>query len=180
MMTKSDRGMATFGMGCFYCPEAIFKKINGVISVVPGYSGGHIKTPSYMMVQRGVTGHAEVVQISYEPEWVRFEQLLDIFWCMHDPTTLNRQGGDYGPQYRSVIYYHSENQKHLALSTKFAQQKKIARPILTEISRFSEFYPAENKHIDYYNNHFNQPYCQLVIQPKLEDLKHKFSSLFDR
>lgn len=172
--------MATFGMGCFYCPEAIFKKVNGVISVIPGYSGGHIKAPSYMMVKRGIRGHAEVVQISYEPKIVRFEQLLEIFWYFHDPSTLNRQGGDDGPQYRSVIFYHSEKQKKMALSEKIGKQKTIKRTVLTEIDKFSDFYPAENKHIDYYNNNFNQPYCQLVIQPKLENLKHEFSSLFNR
>lgn len=178
MTPKLEIELASFGMGCFYCPEAIFKKINGVVSVIPGYSGGHIAAPPYTMVQRGVTGHAEVVQISFEPGKVRFEQLLEIFWHFHDPTTLNQQGGDYGPQYRSVIFYHGEEQKKLAILTKINQQKRINSPILTEISKFTGFYPAENAHVNYFNNHFNQPYCQLVIQPKLEEFKHKYASIF--
>jgi peptide-methionine (S)-S-oxide reductase len=179
MRQKPELETATFGMGCFYCPETIFKKVKGVVSVIPGYSGGHVNAPTYSMVQRGVTGHAEVIQISFDSAMVRFEQLLEIFWHFHDPTTLNRQGGDHGPQFRSVIFYHHEKQKYWAKNTKIDKQLKIQRPVLTEINSLPTFYPAEFKHLDYFNNHFNQPYCQLVIQPKLEELENYFPSFLN-
>lgn len=167
---------ATFGSGCFWCSEAIFQRVQGVKSVASGYSGGQRSNPSYDQVSSGATGHAEVIQITYNPEEVTFGQLLEIFWKTHDPTTLNRQGADVGTQYRSVIFYHDEVQKLTAENIKAELNASGAwnNPIVTEISSFTAFYKAENYHQNYYNNNKNASYCNFVIVPKLE----KFEKVF--
>ena len=169
---------ATFGSGCFWCTEAIFQSLDGVISSVSGYSGGHVKNPSYKEVCSGTTGHAEVLQITYNPEKISFEELLEIFWKTHDPTTLNRQGNDSGTQYRSVIFYHNEKQKELAEKYKkeLDASGAFTQPIVTEISPYTVFYPAENYHQDYFNLNGSEPYCTYVIQPKVEKFKKVFKS----
>lgn len=167
---------ATFGTGCFWCTEAIFQQLDGVLKVSSGYSGGHVESPTYKQVCEGNTGHAEVIQIVYDPSAITFDELLEAFWQSHDPTTLNRQGNDVGPQYRSVIFYHNDEQKTKAEKYKAELDKSKAfdNPIVTEISPFSTFYVAENYHQDYYNNNGSQPYCYYVIRPKLE----KFNKVF--
>jgi len=169
-------GTATFGTGCFWCTEAIFQQLKGVEKIVSGYSGGHVKNPSYKEVCEGTTGHAEVIQITYDPEIISFDELLKVFWEVHDPTTLNRQGNDVGPQYRSVIFYHNEEQKQKAEKYKNAlnENNVFGKPVVTEISPFAVFYAAENYHQNYYNNNGSQPYCQYVIRPKLDKFKKVF------
>lgn len=167
---------ATFGSGCFWCTEAIFQQIKGVQTVKSGYSGGTIKNPSYREVCTGRTGHAEVIQITYDPSIVSYKELLEIFWQTHDPTTLNRQGNDVGIQYRSVIFYHNEEQRKEA--THYKSELNAAgvypNPIVTEITSYDIFYPADDYHQDYYQQNSSQPYCTFVIQPKLEKLKKVF------
>lgn len=172
--TKTDT--ATFGNGCFWCTEAIFQNLKGVYSAVSGYSGGHVKNPSYKEVCAGTTGHAEVLQITFDPSVISFEELLEVFWKTHDPTTLNRQGNDIGTQYRSVIFYHNEEQKQLAEKYKKALDESGAwnKPIVTEITAFSKFYPAEDYHQNYFNLHGSEPYCTFVIQPKVEKFRQVF------
>lgn len=167
---------ATFGNGCFWCTEAIFQNLKGVYSAVSGYSGGHVKNPSYKDVCAGITGHAEVLQIVYDPAVISFEELLEVFWKTHDPTTLNRQGNDIGTQYRSSIFFHNEQQKQLAESykKKLDASGAFSKPIVTEIVAFTEFFPAENYHQDYYSLNGTEPYCTYVIQPKLEKFKQVF------
>lgn len=167
---------ATFGTGCFWCTEAIFQELEGVLKVTSGYSGGTVVNPTYKQVCDGNTGHAEVIQIVYDPSKITFDELLEAFWQSHDPTTLNRQGNDVGPQYRSVIFYHNAEQKEKAEKYKAELDKSKAfdNPIVTEITPFSKFYVAENYHQDYYNNNGSQPYCYYVIRPKLE----KFNKVF--
>lgn len=167
---------ATFGTGCFWCTEAIFQGLDGVLKVTSGYSGGHVDNPTYKEVCEGTTGHAEVIQIVYDATKITFDELLEAFWQSHDPTTLNRQGNDVGPQYRSVIFYHDDEQRKKAESYKAELDKSKAfdNPIVTEISPFTKFYVAENYHQDYYNNNGSQPYCYYVIRPKLE----KFNKVF--
>lgn len=167
---------ATLGGGCFWCTEAIYKELKGVVDVEPGYSGGHVKNPSYEEVCTGNTGHAEVVQITFDPEIASFSDILEVFFETHDPTTLNRQGNDIGTQYRSVIFYHSENQKETAekVIKLFDEEKVYNKPIVTEITPFTAFYPAEKYHEDYFEKNPDQPYCQFVIVPKLE----KFRKIF--
>ena len=164
---------ATFGAGCFWCVEAVFEQLDGVLDVRAGYTGGSTNNPTYEDICTGKTGHAEVIQIDFDPSLIRYKKLLDIFWKSHDPTTLNRQGGDTGTQYRSVIYFHSETQKELARKSKDTadKMKLYSDPIVTEISPLTKFYIAENYHQDYYRINQNAPYCQLVIRPKLEKLK---------
>jgi peptide-methionine (S)-S-oxide reductase len=168
--------LATFGSGCFWCTEAVFQRLKGVEKVVSGYAGGHVVNPTYRQVCSGDTGHAEVIQVQYDPSQTSYEQLLEIFWKTHDPTTPNQQGNDYGPQYRSVIFYHNDEQKRLAeeYKKKLDQAKIWKDPIVTEISPFTNFYPAENYHQDYYNQNRNQPYCTFVIRPKIEKLEKVF------
>jgi peptide-methionine (S)-S-oxide reductase len=168
--------LATFGSGCFWCSEAIFEKVNGVESVVSGYSGGKVKNPTYKEVCTGNTGHAEVVQITYNPKIITFKDLLEIFWKMHDPTTLNRQGADIGTQYRSVIFYHTDKQKEIAetYKKKLNEANIYKNPVVTEISPFESFYKAEDYHQEYYENNKAQPYCSFVITPKLEKFKKVF------
>ncbi|GAB4411635.1 MAG: peptide-methionine (S)-S-oxide reductase MsrA [Bacteroidia bacterium] len=167
---------ATFGGGCFWCTEAIFQQLEGVSKVVSGYAGGHVKNPSYKEVCTGTTGHAEVIQITYDPAEISYGELLEVFWRTHDPTTLNRQGNDVGTQYRSVIFFHDEEQQRQAeLSKAAATDAAIwADPIVTEISPLTNFFPAEDYHQNYFNENPRQPYCTFVIGPKVE----KFQKLF--
>ena len=173
---RKELEVATFGAGCFWCVEAVFQNLVGVESVVSGYAGGHVKNPSYREVTMGDTGHAEVAQIKYDPKKITFDELLEVFWQTHDPTTLNRQGADTGTQYRSVIFYHNEEQKRLAEKYKKELDKSSAfeNPIVTEIIALDRFYVAEDYHQNYYNLNSDQPYCSFVIVPKLEKLKKVF------
>jgi peptide-methionine (S)-S-oxide reductase len=177
--SKNDNDLetATLANGCFWCTEAIFSRVKGIKSVMPGYSGGKTNNPSYEQVCTGITGHAEATQIEYDPKIISFEKILDIFWHTHDPTTLNRQGNDVGTQYRSAIFYHDENQKNIAEKSKTELEKEgvFKNPIVTEIVPFSNFYPAENYHKEYYENNRNAPYCSFVIDPKIQKLIQKYS-----
>jgi peptide-methionine (S)-S-oxide reductase len=168
--------IATFGAGCFWCVEAVFLDLKGVTSVKSGYSGGHIKNPAYKEVCTGRTGHAEVVQINFNPDEISYAELLEVFWKIHDPTTLNKQGGDVGTQYRSAIFYHSDEQKRIAtLSKEAADESGVwADPIVTEITAFDSFYPAEEYHDNYFALNGEQPYCAAVVRPKVD----KFRKLF--
>ncbi|MEO0510385.1 MAG: peptide-methionine (S)-S-oxide reductase MsrA [Verrucomicrobiota bacterium] len=161
---------ATFGAGCFWCVEAVFENLEGVKAVESGYMGGHVENPDYREVVTGRTGHAEVTRIYFDPETISYETLLDWLWRSHDPTTLNRQGADVGTQYRSAIFYHSEEQMKIAETSKAAAQSSFNSPIVTEITEASEFYVAENYHQDYYRINPSAPYCQFVIRPKLKKL----------
>lgn len=174
-MAESNK-MITLGNGCFWCTEAIFQQVEGVISVTSGYSGGEMAHPDYETVCTGVTGHAECLQIIYDPAKVSLHDLLEIFFETHDPTTLNRQGNDAGTQYRSVIFYHGEEEKKIADDhiKELEQQKKFKDPIVTTLEPFTKFYPAENYHLDYYNKHGIAPYCQFVIKPKVQKFKKQF------
>ncbi len=165
--------LATFGGGCFWCTEAVFERLSGVKSVVSGYSGGNVANPTYEMISTGLTGHAEVIQIQYDANIISFEKLLDLFWHAHDPTTVDSQGPDFGPQYRSIILYHSEAQKEAAEKSKHDQNVKRARrsPVVTEIVPFEAFYPAEEYHQDYARNHRGNGYVETYITPKLRKLK---------
>lgn len=167
---------ATFGTGCFWCTEAQFQQLEGVLKVESGYSGGVNANPTYEEVSTGTTGHAEVVQITYDPAKISFETLLEAFWQAHDPTTLNRQGNDVGPQYRSVIFYHDEEQRQQAefYKKKLDESKAYDNLIVTEIAPFKAFYVAENYHQNYYNLNGSAPYCTYVIKPKLEKFKKVF------
>lgn len=167
---------ATFGAGCFWCVEAVFQDLEGVKSVASGYSGGKIKNPTYREVCSGLTGHAEVIQIAYNPDKISFDELLEVFWQTHDPTTLNQQGADRGTQYRSVVFYHNEEQKLLAEKYKKAlnDSQAFANPVVTEISPFTEFYKAEDYHQNYFNENGEEPYCRMVIKPKVDKFKKVF------
>lgn len=175
--TKTDT--ATFGAGCFWCVEAVFSELKGVISVLPGYSGGTVKNPSYEEVCTGTTGHAEVCQIVYNPAVISYDELLEVFWEVHDPTTLNRQGNDIGTQYRSAIFYHNDYQKKLAETyrKKLDESGAFSKPIVTQIVPFQAFYPAEDYHRDYFAKNPGQPYCQLVIAPKVDKFRKVFHSM---
>ncbi|GET29131.1 peptide methionine sulfoxide reductase MsrA [Prolixibacter sp. SD074] len=176
MNEKAKYDTATFGTGCFWCTEAIFSELKGVKEAISGYSGGTVKNPSYREVCTGKTGHAECIQVIYNPKVISYPELLKVFWQTHDPTTLNRQGHDVGTQYRSVIFYHNEKQKEFAEGYK----KKLNsagiwdNPIVTEITKFEVFYPAEDYHQKYYENNSTQPYCRLVVTPKLEKFRKVF------
>lgn len=167
----------TLGAGCFWCVEAVFQNLNGIESVVSGYSGGHIKNPAYREVCNGVTGHAEVVQLTYDPAVVSLAEILQVFWQTHDPTTLNRQGNDIGTQYRSAVFYHNEQQKQIAEQYKEELNKNHAfpNPIVTEITGFTNFYTAEDHHQNYFNQNPEQGYCQYVVRPKVEKFKKLFA-----
>lgn len=169
--------VATFGNGCFWCTEAVFQQLEGVVKVESGYSGGQVKNPTYKQVCTGTTGHAEVIQITYDPQKISFEELLEVFWKTHDPTTLNRQGADVGTQYRSAVFYHTDEQRRLAeeYKKKLDASGAFPRPIVTEITAFSEFYKAEDYHQNYYKENGEQPYCQIVIRPKLEKFEQVFA-----
>ena len=176
-MAKSD--IATLGGGCFWCVEAVFQRIEGVLSVKPGYAGGDIKNPTYKQICTGNTGHAEVAKIEFDPEKITYSQILNVFWQSHDPTTLNRQGNDVGTQYRSVIFFHDESQREIAEKSKIDADKSgyWENKIVTEITLLNNYYDAEDYHDNYYNNNPNQPYCLFVIKPKLDKLEKK--GLFD-
>ena len=167
---------ATFGTGCFWCTEAIFQQLDGVIKVTSGYSGGHVVNPTYEEVCNKTTGHAECLNIEYDKSKITFDELLEVFWKSHDPTTLNRQGNDAGPQYRSAIFYHTDEQKEKAEKYKAELNESgvFTDPIVTEIAPFTIFYPAENYHQNYYNNNGAQPYCSYVIRPKVEKFRKVF------
>ncbi len=166
---------ATFGGGCFWCMEAVFNRVNGVVKVESGYAGGKTKDPTYREVCSGETGHAEVIQIEFQPDQISFEELLEIFWQAHDPTTINRQGADVGTQYRSIIFAYDDHQKIIADSSKKLWDNKgvYKNPIITEIIRISEFYPAEPYHQDYFKYNNSAGYCRLVISPKIKKLQEK-------
>lgn len=168
--------VATFGSGCFWCTEAVFQQLKGVQSIASGYSGGHVRNPTYRQVCDGTTGHAEVIQVTYDPAVVTYAELLEVFWKTHDPTTLNRQGHDVGRQYRSVIFFHNDQQKQEAESykSKLDAAGVFSDPIVTEITRFSRFYPAEDYHQNYYNDNPYQGYCRAIIGPKLEKMRAVF------
>jgi len=170
-MTASNKTeLATLGGGCFWCIEAVFERLPGVKAVTSGYAGGHLENPSYEQVCSHDTGHAEAIQIEFDPEQISYEKLLDLFWQAHDPTTLNRQGADVGPQYRSVIFYDGDGQKVAAEKSKAAAQKLFSKPIVTEIAPLTQFYKAEGYHQDYFRNNPDASYCRLVIWPKLKKL----------
>lgn len=173
----NDQANATFGNGCFWCTEAIFQELNGVQEVQSGYSGGELENPSYNEVCSGTTGHAEVLRITYDPRVISYEELLEVFWKTHDPTTLNRQGADVGTQYRSVIFFHNDDQKKLAeeYKAKLDSSGAFGNPIVTEISPLKNFYPAEDFHAAYYQRNGNQPYCSFVIGPKVQKFREVFA-----
>jgi len=168
--------VATFGSGCFWCAEAIFQRVNGVRRVTSGYAGGEVENPTYPQVCAGTTGHAETVQVEYDPAEISYAELLEVFWKTHDPTTPGRQGNDVGPQYRSVIFYHNEDQRELAEEYRDRLNRAGAwdSPIVTEIQPLKNFYRAEDYHQNYYNNNPNQGYCSSVIRPKVEKLRKVF------
>lgn len=175
-MTSSDLQTATLSGGCFWCTEAIFQRLKGVEKVQSGYTGGKIENPTYEDVSDGDSGHAEAVQITFNPSVISFKELLEVFWKLHDPTTLNRQGADVGTQYRSAIFYHDEAQKLDAekLKAELDKSGEYSDPIVTEITPFSKFYSAEKYHDNYYNSNRNQGYCKLVIDPKIQKLTKNF------
>ena len=184
MITMSDPQCAatadtvTFGTGCFWCTEAIFQELKGILSVTSGYMGGHIENPTYEEVCTGTTGHAECLQLVYDPSVISFDGLLKVFFESHDPTQLNRQGNDIGTQYRSAIFYHTEEQRQKAEHYKAELDKAGAypNPIVTEITAATTFYPAEDYHQNYYNSHASQPYCYVVIRPKVEKFEKAFQT----
>lgn len=175
-ITDSAYKKVTLGAGCFWCIEAVYQEIQGVISVESGYTGGKVPNPTYKEVCSGLTGHAEVAQITYDPALVSFLEILEIFWVSHDPTQLNRQGNDVGTQYRSVIYYSNEEEKRLAEESKKAldEAKLYPAPIVTEIAPLQTYYPAEDYHQNYFTNNPNQPYCSFVVRPKVEKVRKIF------
>lgn len=168
--------VAIFGAGCFWCVEAVFSELKGVESVKPGYTGGDTKNPTYEDICTGTTNHAEVAKVVFNPAIISFDELLEVFWQTHDPTTLNRQGADKGPQYRSVVYYTSSTQKEKVEHYKqvLNESKAWPNPVVTEITKLGEFYLAENYHNDYYKNNPDQGYCRMVIQPKVEKFRKAF------
>ena len=172
-MSTNKTELATFGGGCFWCMEAVFERLPGVISVTSGFAGGHTDNPTYHAVCGGDTGHAEVTQIQFDPAKITYAKLLEVFWQAHDPTTLNRQGADEGTQYRSIILFHDEKQKLLAEKSKLEAQKDFFKPIVTEIVPLKKFYKAEDYHQGYFDANGHAPYCQMVIAPKLEKLEYK-------
>ncbi len=176
LLSQTKMEKATFGSGCFWCSEAIFTRVEGVSEAIPGYSGGSEPNPTYELICSGKSQYAEVTQITYDPTVVPYELLLKIFWETHDPTTIDRQGADVGPQYRSVIYFHNEEQKKLALKIK-AELNEAGiwkNPIVTEIARFKKFYKAEDYHLDYYENNPSNSYCNFVITPKIKKFENVF------
>ncbi|MFI5451973.1 peptide-methionine (S)-S-oxide reductase MsrA [Pedobacter sp. UC225_61] len=173
---KQKLQKATFGMGCFWCTEALFQRLNGVSNVKSGYEGGDVPNPTYEEVCTGTTNHAEVIEVTYDPAKISYDELLEVFWKSHDPTTLNRQGADVGTQYRSVIFYHNDEQKEIAEKYKAALNKDNAfgKPVVTTIVKAEPFYVAENYHQDYFIKNGELPYCRLVILPKMEKLEKLF------
>lgn len=180
MEKNNDLEVATLAGGCFWCTEAIFQRLKGVVSVTSGYTGGNIENPTYQQVSSGKTGHTEAIHIKFDPSIISFDKLLEVFWVTHDPTTINRQGGDVGTQYRSAIFYHNENQKLLAeKSLKDLEiSGKYSQPIVTKIEPFTHFYSAEDYHQNYYEKYkTSNPYCNLVIEPKLKKLFFQFNNI---
>jgi peptide-methionine (S)-S-oxide reductase len=177
-MNNKKTETATLANGCFWCTEAIFKRLKGIKSILPGYAGGTAKNPSYDQVCTGKTGHAESIQIEFDSKVIPFEKILDIFWHTHDPTTLNRQGNDIGTQYRSAIFYHDEKQKEIAEKSKKELEKEgvYKGPIVTEITPFRNFYVAEDYHRNYYEKHQDAPYCNFVIDPKIYKLLQQYQN----
>ncbi len=173
---------AVFGQGCFWCAEAVYQRVPGVLKVESGYTGGTVANPTYRQVCGGDTGHAEVIRVEFDPEKVSFEKLVDVFFTTHDPTTLNRQGNDHGTQYRSAIFYESDAQKKTAEAAKEKWNKsgRFKNPIVTEITKASTFYKAEDYHQDYFNQHPDQPYCQAIIAPKVEKFEKEQSKKTDK
>jgi peptide-methionine (S)-S-oxide reductase len=178
MMTSPSVETATLGGGCFWCIEAVFDQLDGVIDVVSGYSGGHVNNPTYRQVCDGATGHAEVVQVRFDPARLSFRELLAVFFSVHDPTTLNRQGNDVGPQYRSAIFYHSPEQQRVAaeLIAELGESRAYTRPIVTEVTPFDRFYPAEDYHQEYFERNGAQPYCQFVVAPKVSKFRKQYAA----
>lgn len=176
MKSNIKTDTAIFAQGCFWCAEAVFQRLEGVISQKSGYTGGKTKNPTYKEVCTGLTGHAEAIEIIYDPTKITYEDLLKVFWETHDPTTLNRQGNDAGTQYRSAVYYMNEEQHKIAEAYKIQlnQSGVYKDPIVTEITKADVFYPAEDYHDDYFNQNGSQPYCQFVIRPKIDKFEHKF------
>lgn len=172
----NGKEVATLAGGCFWCLEAVYEQLRGVEKVVSGYAGGSVPNPSYQLVCTGATGHAEVVQITYDPQEVSYRNLLEVFFTIHDPTTRNRQGPDVGTQYRSAIFYHNERQKQIAeeVIAELEQQGVWDKPIVTEVSPLDKFYPAEDYHQEYYQRNSNQPYCQVVVRPKVAKFRKKY------
>lgn len=170
--------IATFAGGCFWCTEAIFKRLKGVSSVVPGYAGGSVENPTYEQVCTGRTGHAEAIQIEFDPKLIPFEKLLEIFFYTHNPTTPNQQGNDIGPQYRSVVFYHSADQRTDAENfiSKMTEEKVYDRPIVTKVEPFTNFYEAEDYHKNYFDRNREAPYCDITISPKIHKLLEKFGN----
>ena len=168
MSAAEKKARAILGGGCFWCVEAVYETVPGILAVTSGYAGGNLVDPSYEAVSTGQTGHAEVVQIDYDPDKITYGEIIDLFWKAHDPTTLNRQGPDSGPQYRSIILYEDETQKAVAEKSKAAAQANFKDPIVTEIVPLEEFYPAEKYHQDFYSNNPNYPYSRAIIRPKLD------------
>ncbi len=177
-MTQENLEKATFAGGCFWCTEAVFKRLKGVYSVMPGYSGGKVPNPTYEDVSGGNTGYAEAIQIEFDPKQIPFEILLDVFWASHDPTTLNRQGNDVGTQYRSAIFYHNPEQKKVAEESikKLSESGKFNSPIVTEVAEFTSFFVAEEGHRDFYDRNRDNGYCRFVIDPKIQNLYKDFQS----
>ena len=175
-MAGETREVATLGGGCFWCLEAVFEQLRGVEKVVSGYSGGHVPNPTYHAVCNGTTGHAEVVQVTFDPAAVSFREVLEVFFTIHDPTTLNRQGADVGTQYRSAVFYHSPEQKEAAEEVVRALEAEGVwdAPIVTQVVPFTEFYPAEGYHQEYFRNNPRQPYCQVVVAPKVAKFRRKY------
>ncbi|MBI3659151.1 peptide-methionine (S)-S-oxide reductase MsrA [Candidatus Acetothermia bacterium] len=171
--------IATFGGGCFWCVEAVFKELKGVGKVISGYAGGPVKNPTYRQVCDGETGHAEVAQIEFDPSVISYETLVEVFFLAHDPTTLNRQGNDVGAQYRSFIFHHTDEQKKIAeaVKSRIEKEKIYRNPIVTEIAPFANFYAAEDYHQNYYEENPQQPYCRVVIDPKVTKFRQKFKEL---
>ena len=176
---KQENQIAIFGGGCFWCTEAVYAELKGVVSVMPGYAGGHIKNPTYEQVCTGTTGHAEVIKIEFDPSQISYDDLLTVFFATHDPTTLNRQGNDVGMQYRSIIIYTNQEQKKKAeeFIKNLNESDPTGKPVVTELKPFDAFYEAEEYHRQYFLNNPNQPYCQVVISPKLDKLKERFHQL---
>lgn len=175
---NKDTEIAILANGCFWCTEAIFKRLKGIISVIPGYSGGNTENPTYEQVCSGTTNHAESIRLEFNPSIISYSKILEIFWHTHDPTTLNQQGNDIGTQYKSAIFYLNKKQKQEALvvKSKIEKEKIYKNPIVTEISKFINFYPAENYHKDYYDKNKDNPYCKLIINPKLKKFLKKYQN----
>lgn len=179
MEADSTTARATLGGGCFWCLEAVFRRLRGVVSVDSGYAGGETADPTYEAVCTGTTGHAEVVQIEYRPEEIGFEDLLQVFFAVHDPTTPNRQGHDVGPQYRSIVLFHDDEQRRLAeaMIRRLENEGAFENPVVTQVEPLERFYPAEAYHRDYFERNGRQPYCQVVIAPKLGTFRQQFAKL---